>query len=78
MPLDPQAHAFLEQLAAAEAPPLHELFVEDARQVIVELFDSWRCRGDTSAYLHPSSKWCLADPRLFSWRRMGDRQPRDL
>jgi acetyl esterase len=38
MPLDPQAHAFLEQLAAAEAPPLHELFVEDARQVIVELF----------------------------------------
>ena len=38
MPLDPQAHAFLEQLAAAEAPPLHELSVEDARQVIVELF----------------------------------------
>ena len=38
MPLDPQAQGFLEQLAAAEAPPLHELSVEDARQVIVELF----------------------------------------
>ena len=40
MPLDPQAQAFLEQLAAEEAPPLHELSVEDARQVIVELFGS--------------------------------------
>ncbi len=40
MPLDPQAQGFLEQLAAAEAPPLHELSVEDARQVIVELFGS--------------------------------------
>jgi acetyl esterase len=38
MPLDPQAQGFLEQLAAAEAPPLHELSVDDARQVIVELF----------------------------------------
>ena len=38
MSLDPQAQAFLEQLAAANAPPLHELSVQDARQVIVELF----------------------------------------
>jgi acetyl esterase len=38
MPLDPQAQAFLAQLAAANAPPLHELTVEQARQVIVELF----------------------------------------
>jgi acetyl esterase len=38
MPLDPQAQGFLEQLVAAEAPPLHELSVEDARQVIIELF----------------------------------------
>ena len=38
MPLDPQAQAFLEQLAAAGAPPLHELSVEEARQVIVQLF----------------------------------------
>jgi acetyl esterase len=38
MPLDPQAQAFLEQLAAANAPPLHELTVAQARQVIVDLF----------------------------------------
>jgi acetyl esterase len=38
MPLDPQAQAFLEQLAATGAPPLHELSVAEARQVIVELF----------------------------------------
>ena len=38
MPLDPQAQGFLAHLAAAEAPPLHELSVEDARQVIVDLF----------------------------------------
>src|SRR5919109_3022241 len=38
MPLDPQAHAFLEQLAAAGAPPLPELSVAEARQVIVALF----------------------------------------
>jgi acetyl esterase len=38
MPLDPQVQAFLEQLAAAGAPPLHELSVEEARQVIVQLF----------------------------------------
>lgn len=31
MPLDPQAQAFLEQLAAAEAPPLHELSVSDGK-----------------------------------------------
>jgi acetyl esterase len=43
MPLDPQAQAFLEQLAAAGAPPLHELSVAEARQVIVELF---RTTGD--------------------------------
>jgi acetyl esterase len=38
MPLDPQAQAFLEQLAAAGGPPLHELSVAEARQVIVALF----------------------------------------
>ena len=38
MPLDPQAQAFLEQLAATGAPPLHELSVAEARQVIVALF----------------------------------------
>jgi acetyl esterase len=38
MPLDPQAQAFLEHLAATGAPPLHELSVEQARQVIVTLF----------------------------------------
>jgi acetyl esterase len=38
MPLDPQAQAFLEQLAAASDPPLHELSVAEARQVIVALF----------------------------------------
>jgi len=38
MPLDPQAQAFLEQLAASGAPPLHELSVAEARQVIVALF----------------------------------------
>jgi acetyl esterase len=43
MPLDPQAQAFLEQLAATGAPPLHELSVAEARQVIVELF---RTTGD--------------------------------
>lgn len=38
MPLDPQAQALLEQLAASGAPPLHELSVAEARQVIVDLF----------------------------------------
>src|SRR5688572_27284779 len=38
MPLDPQAQAFLEQLAAAGMPPIHELSVEQARQAIVALF----------------------------------------
>ena len=38
MPLDPQAQAFLEQLAASGAPPLHELSVAEARQVSVALF----------------------------------------
>jgi acetyl esterase len=40
MPLDPQVQAFLEQLAAAGAPPLHELSVAEARQVIVALFST--------------------------------------
>lgn len=43
MSLEPQAQAFLEQLAAAGAPPLHELSVAEARQVIVELL---RTQGD--------------------------------
>jgi acetyl esterase len=38
MSLDPQAKAFLNQLAAAGAPPLHSLPVEQARQAIAELF----------------------------------------
>ena len=38
MPLDPQAQIFLDQFAASGAPPLHELTVEQARQVIVTLF----------------------------------------
>jgi acetyl esterase len=38
MPLDSQSQAFLEQLAATGAPPLHELSVAEARQVIVTLF----------------------------------------
>jgi len=38
MPLDSQAQGFLEQLAAAGAPPLHELSVAEARQVLVALF----------------------------------------
>lgn len=38
MPLNPQAQALLEQLAASGAPPLHELSVAEARQVIVDLF----------------------------------------
>src|SRR5215468_7299404 len=38
MPLDAQAQAFLEQLAATGAPPLHELSVAEARQVMVALF----------------------------------------
>ena len=37
MPLDPQAQGFLEQLAAAGAPPLHELPVAEARRVFVAL-----------------------------------------
>jgi acetyl esterase len=40
MPLEPQAQAFLEQLAATGAQPLHELSVEQARQVIVTLFET--------------------------------------
>jgi acetyl esterase len=38
MPLNPQTQALLEQLAASGAPPLHELSVAEARQVIVDLF----------------------------------------
>jgi len=38
MPLDAQAQAFLEQLAATGAPPLHELSVAEARQVMLALF----------------------------------------
>jgi acetyl esterase len=35
MPLDPQAQALLEQMAAISAPPMHELSVEEARQAFV-------------------------------------------
>ena len=38
MPLDPQARAFLDQLAASGAPPLHALSVAQAREIIVMLF----------------------------------------
>lgn len=37
MPLDPQAQAFLDQIAAAGGPPLHELSVDQMRQVLLEL-----------------------------------------
>lgn len=37
MPLDPQAEQFLRQLAEAQAPPLHELPVEDARRMVLPL-----------------------------------------
>jgi acetyl esterase len=38
MSLDPQAKAFLDQMVAAGAPPLHSLGVEEARQAIAQLF----------------------------------------
>jgi acetyl esterase len=38
MPLDPQAQALLEQIAAIGAPPMHELSVEEARQAFVNFF----------------------------------------
>ncbi len=38
MPLDPQAKAFLDQLAASGAPPLNALPVEEARKALLELF----------------------------------------
>ena len=38
MPLDPQAKGFLDQLAAAGAPGLNELPIDEARQAIRGLF----------------------------------------
>lgn len=38
MPLNPQAKAFLDQAAAAGAPPLHTLPVAEARQALKSLF----------------------------------------
>jgi acetyl esterase len=52
MPLDPQAQAFLEQLAAANAPPLHELTIEQARQVIVDLFGTKEAPEPVGAVAH--------------------------
>jgi len=40
MPLDPQAKAFLDQLAAAGAPPLNSLPVAEARQALRTLFSA--------------------------------------
>jgi acetyl esterase len=40
MPLDPQAKAFLDQLTAAGAPPLHALPVAEARQALRTLFST--------------------------------------
>jgi acetyl esterase len=37
MPLDPQARAFLDEMAANDGPPLHELPVEQVRQIILEM-----------------------------------------
>jgi acetyl esterase len=37
MPLDPQAKAFLDQMAAMAGPPLHSLPVPEARALMVEL-----------------------------------------
>jgi hypothetical protein len=34
MPLDPQAQAFLDQLAALNAPPISAVSIEQARQTI--------------------------------------------
>jgi acetyl esterase len=39
MPLDPQAQALLDQMAAAGQPPLHELPVEDARTGFVAMIE---------------------------------------
>jgi acetyl esterase len=38
MPLDPQAQALPEQIAAIGTPPMHELSVEEARQAFVTFF----------------------------------------
>lgn len=38
MPLDPQARMLLDKFAALDAPPLHEMTVEEARQANVKLF----------------------------------------
>src|SRR5215510_13849259 len=38
MPLDPQAKAFLDQMAASGAPPLNALPVAEARQALRTLF----------------------------------------
>jgi acetyl esterase/lipase len=38
MPLNAEEQAFLDQMAAANAPPLHTLPVEAARQLIIDLF----------------------------------------
>src|SRR5262249_60788330 len=40
MPLDPQAKAFLDQLAAAGAPPLNALPVAESRQALRTLFST--------------------------------------
>jgi acetyl esterase len=40
MPLDPKAKAFLDQAAAAGAPPFHTLPVPEARQMLLTLFTS--------------------------------------
>src|SRR5689334_24682878 len=37
MPLDPQARALLDMLAASGAPPLHMLSIEDARQSMIQM-----------------------------------------
>lgn len=38
MPVDPQAQALLDQLAAANAPPFHALSVEDARKGLLAVY----------------------------------------
>lgn len=38
MPLDPQARMLLDKFAALDAPPLHEMTVEDARLANIKLF----------------------------------------
>lgn len=49
MPLDPQAQAFLAQAAAAGGPPMHELPVDQIRELIAGLMGSGTAAEDVGA-----------------------------